>query len=106
MYQRHELLRRRLARQQSNPAAVAHAKRGRDLLRNLQRDVLLSKESNQPVPVPADFARDGVFQFRQVRAFGLADVLSRDLRPRFYPLDRARELVYFPDGSRRKWLLC
>jgi hypothetical protein len=41
----------------------------------------LCEKGNQPVAVATHFTADGVLQLRQVHAFGLGVILSRDLRP-------------------------
>ena len=79
--QRGELLGLRLARKQSNLAAVGDSKGRGDLLVEFQLDVLLREKCNHPVAVFAHFAGDVVLKLRQFRTFGLAEVLSRDLRP-------------------------
>jgi hypothetical protein len=65
-----------------------------DALVVLKLDALLQHEIEQAVVVDANFA--GHFcRFWKLCALGLRNVLSRDLRPRLYPLDGAREMVFF-----------
>src|SRR5271165_5031003 len=74
VYQSGELLGLRLARKQSNLAAVGNSKGRGDLLVEFQLDVLLCEECNHPVAVLADFAGDVVLKLRQILAFGLAEI--------------------------------
>ena len=39
-------------------------------------------------------------------AFGLTDILSRDLRPSLCALDGCPEWMYFSIAVKRRWLLC
>ena len=82
--QRSEFLRRRLTRQQSNPSSIGNAQSRSDLFVVFENNVLLREEVDQAVPVGANFAGNAVIELWQVGSVGLALVLSRDLRPRFY----------------------
>jgi hypothetical protein len=104
--QRCEFLGLRLTGQKGDSAAVADAKRGSNSLVEFERDILTIKESNQPFPVGADFAADVVLKFGKLRAFGLRNVLSRDLRPSLYALDVMRKRMYNPVVAKGTWLLC
>jgi hypothetical protein len=81
--QRDELLRLRLTRQKSDSAAIAHAQSRSDSFVELERDVLLRKEVNEPIMMLADFPGDVALELRQVSALGLRNILSRDSRPGF-----------------------
>jgi len=62
MDQTGEVLGLRLARQQSNLAAVADAKSGPDVLVVFERDILLREKIGKPVAVRAYFAADAVLE--------------------------------------------
>jgi hypothetical protein len=68
-------------RQDANQAAVRHAPRGCNLVGVFQLDSLGSREVGQLVQFVANFTRKGAGEFWQFRAFGLDNILSRDLRP-------------------------
>ena len=74
MHQSHKLFGLRLARQKSDLSAVAHAKRGRDVLGVIERDTLPRKELDEPVPMLPHVACDVVLELGQVRAFGLRHI--------------------------------
>ena len=61
-----------------------------DFLRVTQFNALRSHKLHQPFPVPGNLAFD-FSKLGQFLAFGLADVLSRDLRPSLCALDVCRE---------------
>jgi len=79
---------------QCDLSAVADSLRGGDALVVLKLDALLLHKINEAVMVGANLTRN-LGRFREICAFGLGNILSRDLRPRLYPLDRAREMVFF-----------
>jgi len=78
MHQRGELLSLRLSGQEGDLAAVADSEGRSDLLAELQHDVLLAEEVDEPVAVPAYAAADAVLHFRELRAFGLAEIEDVD----------------------------
>ena len=82
--QRGEFFGLRLARQQSDLAAIGDTQRRGNLFVEFQRDILLCEECNHPVAVLAHFASDVVLKLWEFCRGRLADILSRDLRPRFY----------------------
>lgn len=80
MDERRKLFRLGLSGQQDNSAAVAHAHCRSDVLVELKRDALLRDEVDQPLAVLSCIAlHRGVLG--KLCAFGLAQILSRDLRP-------------------------
>jgi hypothetical protein len=62
-------------------------------------------ELEQTFAVSAHVAID-FGQRRKVFAFGLGNVLSRDLRPSLCALDVIRQWMYFSLAVKRRWLLC
>ena len=73
-----------MARKQSNLASVAHAKGGCNALFEFQRDALSNDKIHKAVAVLSGAAGDALGEFGKLLTFGLAYILSRDLRPRFY----------------------
>ena len=71
----------------------------------LKLDALSIDELNQAIAVYAGIAADARM-FGKLLAFGLGNILSRDLRPGFYPPDVTRHAPPGArDGSQGKWLL-
>ena len=78
---------------------------GSNALRKTKLDALRFHELKQAFAVSAHVAID-FGQCWEFFAFGLADILSRDLRPSLCALDGFREEMYFSIAVRRRWLLC
>lgn len=79
--------------------------RGSNSLGEADLDALRFHELEQTFAVSAHVAID-FGQCGEFFAFGLADILSRDLRPSLYALDVIREQMYFSIAVKRRWLLC
>jgi hypothetical protein len=92
-------------REAKQSCRAACALRRCDALVELNCDALPLDKLEEPVAVVAHFA--GCFGwFGKVSAFGLPHILSRDWRPRFYPLDQLvqaatqyEQLQQLPDSS-------
>jgi hypothetical protein len=78
---------------------------GGDSLREGKLDTLGFHELEKAFAVSAHVAVD-FGQGGEVFAFGLADILSRDLRPSLCAPDASRLWMYFLIVVERRWLLC
>ena len=76
-----ELLGCALAGEDGDSTAVAHPQRWRDALFELKPDALGGDEVEQPFAVLSDIALYSFGKLGKICAVGLADILSRDLRP-------------------------
>src|ERR1700723_3601750 len=87
-----------LSGKNGDPASVAHAKRRCDALFELKLDTLRDQKVEGAFPVLAYFAVHPLREIGERCALGLAHILSRDLRPGFYPPMR-RAILYPLNGS-------
>ena len=77
--------------QNANQAAIRHASCGCNLVGVFQLDSLGRRKVGQLVQFVAYFALERAAKVWQFCAFGLAHILSRDLRPSLCALDGIRE---------------
>jgi hypothetical protein len=101
MHKRGKLLGWLHSREQRDLAAMRETLRGSNVLGKAKLDALRFHELKQAFAVSAHVAID-FGQRGKVFAFGLTDVLSRDLRPSLCAPDVIRDWMYFSIAVKRR----